>query len=159
MRSRWVVLVLCGALVLGCEHQSQAEDDGSTFLGDWECASGTRRIDCGEGVVVADLALGSPDVIRFVDGTATDLWLRIPSTVLVPGLPGGPICDLGCDAASGTAGLTAESVCPGQDESIVVHEALARHSMTMPGQITLSVVSTTSRGCAVDTLQRCFPSR
>ena len=150
MSWRWVVFF--GVVAAGCGHPS-ASATGSDFLGDWECTSGTRDIDCGQGVVTADLALGPPDVLRFIEGTSTDLFLLVPSRAVVPGLSAEPTCELAFDAAAYEAVLHAESFCSDdQGEVIVIHEGVAR---TVPGQLTLTTDATTSMSCAVKTSAMC----
>jgi hypothetical protein len=47
------------------------------FLGDWDCSSGTREIDCGQGVVVANLAQGPGAPIRFGSGTLASVLAQV----------------------------------------------------------------------------------
>ncbi|HEY2899045.1 MAG TPA: hypothetical protein VGL59_00610 [Polyangia bacterium] len=121
------------------------------LLGDWECASGSRDIDCGQGVVVADLALGPPDVLRFTKGTATNLLLLIPSRAIVPSL-GGPTCELAFDGAF----LHAESTClDDQSQAVVVHQGSAQLGL-IPGQFAVNITATTSKSCNVQTQALCY---
>jgi hypothetical protein len=127
------------------------------FLGDWECASGTREIDCGRGVVDADLALGPANMIRFVEGRDTRLLLLIPSRALVPGLAGGPTCELAFDAGADNVVLHGESICTDdQSESIVVRHGSARFALTTLGAIAMTTISMTSQSCAVTTRPLCY---
>jgi hypothetical protein len=157
MRWRWVVL--CGFFGAGCLSPGEPADGSQLFVGDWQCASGTRDIDCGQGVVVADLALGPPDVIRFEDGAARKLLLQTPSRALAPGLPGGPTCVLAFEAGADSATLQEESTCEGEDGSLLVHEGLAQLALTDAGALMLTTSVTTSENCTVKTQALCLRDR
>ena len=151
MPVRWVLGV---ALLTGCGHSLGDSDYALRFLGDWECAGGSRQIDCGQGVVTADLALGPADTIRFERGTATNLVLRLPSRELVPGLPGGPSCVLPFEALGDQASLHAQSTCLDDDgQSIIVRQGTAESWPPYP--IILTTEATTSQGCHVTTDAHC----
>jgi len=146
--------VACGALALGCGHSVSPGDGGRDFLGKWECARGTRDIDCGQGTAEADLALGPANAVEFTRAGTNALRLLIPVRGLVPGLPGGMTCDLAFDSGVDEAYLHAESVCTDEDgASIVVHEGAA---VLWTGLI-LDTFATTSDGCAVKTTATCYP--
>ena|SRR5688572_12871301 len=148
--------VACVALALGCEHSPvSASDHGREFIGKWECARGRRDIDCGQGTVVADLALGPANDLEFARAAATALRLLIPVRGLAPGLPGGPTCELVFDAGADEAYLHAESVCTDEDgASIVVHEGTA---VLRIDQLALDTSATTSESCVVKTSATCYP--
>jgi len=149
---RW--LVLQAALAAGCTHSPEPLDHGQMFLGDWDCSSGTREIDCGEGVVVADLALGPGTPIQFGSGTVADLVLRIRSRGLVTDV-GGPICELEFDANRDNAVLHAESSCLDEQlQSIVVPQGSAEIGW-YPDRLQLTTVSTNSRSCRIETQAVC----
>jgi len=125
------------------------------LLGDWRCASGRREIDCGQGVVEANLALGPAHVVRFIEGTDTRLLLMVPSSVLVPSSSSGPTCELAFDMGSDAAVLHAESACTDdQGEAIVVRQGLARGALPA---ILLTTIATTSKSCDVTTQPVCYP--
>ena len=153
MRRCWVVL--CAWATLACGHSNDPADGSALFLGNWECGSGERKLDCGQGTVIADLSLSPPDAIEFVAGTTTRLSLRLPARVLAPGFPGGPNCELAFDAGQDDAVLHAESTCTADDQNIVVHRSLARRSLSAPDQLALAATVTTSAGCEIETQARC----
>jgi hypothetical protein len=152
---RW--LVLPGVLALACGHDTEPLDHGRQFLGEWECNSGRREIDCGQEVAVANLALGPSKLIQFSEGTATSLVLRITSSMVVPGLPGGPSCDLALDANGENALLNAAATCiDEQGGSVVIHEASAQIGGTA---LLLNTAATNSRNCSVETEAICYDAR
>lgn len=154
MRLWWAML--CGAVALGCGHEPDAEDHAQEFLGEWNCASGQREIDCGQGVVKVDLASGIPDVIRFERGTVTNLALQVPSRVVVPGVPGGPICRLDFEALTEEAFLHAESACTDdQGERVVIVHGSANHGYRAD-TVYLDTDATTANGCHVKNSASCY---
>jgi len=154
MKLSWVVLF--GVAMVGCGHESSSVDFAESFLGDWACSSGQREIDCGQGADKFDIVSPRPDVMRFERGTATDLVLQVPSRVLVPGLPGGPTCQLEFDAYPDVAFLHAESTCrDDHGERVVVAHGEANNSWR-PGLVYLDTDSTTIDGCRVRTSANCY---
>src|SRR5204862_4893727 len=106
-----------------------------------------REIDCGQGVSVADLALGPGDTIRFERGTITNLALHIPSRALVPGLPGGPSCQLAFDARTEIAYLNASSVCSDDHGADIVVAQGTANNRWRPDTVYLATDTTTTQGC------------
>jgi hypothetical protein len=149
-------VVLFGVATIGCGNELAPVDFAESFLGYWECGSGQREMDCGQGGDKFDLVSRHPDVMRFERGTATNLVLQVPSSVIVPGVPGGPICELAFDAYPDFAFLHAESICSDdQGERVVVAQGEANNSWR-PGIVYLDTDSTTSNGCRVKTSAHCY---
>ena len=154
MHLRWVAV--WSVLEVACGHEPVQSDDGHMFLGNWECASGSRNIDCGQGIVTADLALGPSNLLQFNKGTATNILLLIPSRAIVPGLPGGPSCELAFDGNGYTAFLHSESTCvDDQGQDVSVHQGLADLGFN-PSQLAFSTAATTSQSCSVHTQAVCY---
>jgi hypothetical protein len=152
MRVRCVLGVF---LATGCGHSPGESDYALRFLGDWQCADGFREIECGQGVVTADLALGPAITIRFERGTATNLRLHLPSRELVSGLPGGPNCVLPFKALGEQASLSAQSTCLDDDgQNVTVHQGTAESWPPYP--VILTTEATTSQSCRVTTEARCL---
>jgi len=154
MRSWWVVF--CGAAAFGCGDDSSGSpaDYTPAFVGQWECANGTRNIDCGQGIVVADLSLSTPHQFEFTASGENIVILHIETRSLVPGLPGGPACELPFHARQDEALLQAESRCTDDDGgTVVVHDGTAT---PWAGQLALDSASTTSKDCAVESALVCY---
>ncbi len=149
---RWVVfsVVLAG----GCGHGFGPPDDGHRFLGVRECASGSRQIDCGAGIVSRDLTLELPKYIQFVKGTTTNVELVAPSDVMVPDL-GGPDCRLPFDAEQETAALVVnDSRCTDDEgKDFVVHDAIAYGG---GGPMKLVINAMSGDDCSVHTDAVCY---
>jgi hypothetical protein len=149
---RLVRLVLIGTFAGACLSHPEPEDHPEFFLGDWLCASGTREIDCGEGVRTANLSLGPPTAIRFVEGTSSELLLLLPSESLVPGSPDGSSCSLRFDVNGDLTVLEAPTSCLGQGQAISVGGARAERILA---RIYLVTNASTDEGCNVMTFNRC----
>ncbi|HYQ26945.1 MAG TPA: hypothetical protein VER04_06995 [Polyangiaceae bacterium] len=157
MRLGWVGLWLVA--IVGCGHAPDSTDRAEPFLGEWLCDSGQREIDCGQGVLHADLAHAPADVMRFERGTTSNLTLLVPSRVLVPGLPGGPSCQLAFEARTEIAYLRASSTCIDDQGADTVVTRGAANNGWRADAVYLDTEATTANGCHVKTSANCHSAR
>jgi len=155
MRLGWVAL--WGLGTVACGNDLAPVDFAQPFIGDWTCDSGQREIDCDNGYVgKVDLATGPANMIRFTRGTDSALSLELPTRMVVPGLPGGPICQLAFDAYPDMATLPAPATCTDDyGRQVIVAQGSARGGWRPSIMFSLDTEATASDGCRIKNSARC----